>query len=67
MKFSTHPFVIDKKYANNLRNKIGVFTGATNTRKAVFLTMITTYGIVQNKRSYLAQNNITMEELFEII
>jgi hypothetical protein len=65
MKFSTHPFVIDKKYANNLRNKIGAFTGATNTRKAVFLTMVTTYGIVQNKHSYLAQNSITMEELFE--
>lgn len=25
MKFSIHPFVIDKKYAENLRNKMGTF------------------------------------------
>lgn len=65
MKFSIHPFTIDKKYANNLRNKIGTFQTVTNTRKAIFLTMITTHGVAQNKYSYLAQNNLTLDVLFE--
>jgi AAA+ ATPase superfamily predicted ATPase len=65
MKFSINQFVIDKKYAENLRNKVGAFKTATNTRKSVFLTMITTYGIAENKHRYLVQNIITMGALFE--
>lgn len=65
MKFSIHPFSIDKKYAAELRNKIGVFKSETRTRKAVFFTMITTHGVVQNQHAIgLVQNNITMDCLF---
>ena len=65
MKFSIHPYVITKKYADNLRNKIGTFKAATNTQKTVFLTLITTYGLVQNQYAYLAQNKLSMEALFK--
>ncbi len=65
MKFSIHPFTIDKKYAENLRNKIGTFQAITNTRKAIFLTLITTHGITPNKHSYLAPNKVILEDLFE--
>ncbi len=65
MKFSINPFVITKKYEENLRNKIGTFQTATQTRKAIFLTMITTYGLVQNQYAYLAQNKLSMDELFQ--
>ena len=66
MKFSINEFVIDKKYAESLRNKIGSFKTETKTRKAVFLTMITTYGIKQNEYSSgLVQNNLDMNSLFE--
>ncbi len=65
MKFSINPFVIDKKYADELRNKIGVFRSETKTRKSVFLTMITTFGIAPNSNSLgLVQNDINMEALF---
>ena len=65
MKFSINPFVIDKKYADELRNKIGVFRSETKTRKSVFLTMITTFGIAPNSNSLgLVQNDINMESLF---
>lgn len=64
MKFSIHPYTITKKYADTLRNKIGAFKEATKTRKAIFLTMLTTYGLSDNKYAYLAQNKLTMEELF---
>jgi uncharacterized protein len=57
--------VIDKKYADVLRNKIGTFKTETKTRKAVFITMITTYGLQPNSHSTgLVQNDITMKALF---
>ncbi|MBL0911859.1 MAG: AAA family ATPase [Bacteroidia bacterium] len=65
MKFSINPFTIDKRYAAELRNKIGVFRNETQTRKAVFLTMISTYGVKANEHSAgLVQNNLDMDCLF---
>jgi uncharacterized protein len=66
MKFSINPFTIDKKYDIELRNKIAAFKKETGTRKSIFLTMITTFGLQQN--SYAAgivQNSITINELFK--
>ena len=48
MKYSINPFVIDKKYGEELRNKIGTFKYETKTRKSIFLTLITTFGVQQN-------------------
>jgi AAA+ ATPase superfamily predicted ATPase len=65
MKFSINPFVIDKKYADVLRNKIGFFKKETGTRKSVFLTMITTFGIKGNPYSGgLVQSDLKMDVLF---
>jgi uncharacterized protein len=65
MKFSINSFTIDKKYADNLRNKIGSFTTQSKTRKAVFLTLVTTYGVTDNAySSQLVDNTITMDALF---
>lgn len=64
MKFSIHPFLIDKKYDEILRNKIGCFKTETKTRKSVFLTMVTTFGLQQNAYRGLVQNSILMDDLF---
>ncbi len=65
MKFSINPFTIDKKYAVELQNKVGIFKAETGTRKSVFLTMITTFGLQTNSYSAgLVQNDISMETLF---
>jgi AAA+ ATPase superfamily predicted ATPase len=65
MKFSINPFHIDKKYADELRNKIGVFKQETRTRKSVFLTIITTFGLKTNDHSAgLVQNDLSMDCLF---
>ena len=48
MKFATDEFVIDKKYAAELDNKVNVFRRETGTKKVLFLTMITTYGVRKN-------------------
>lgn len=64
MKFAMHPFTIDKKYAAELRNKLGVFKHETNTRKALFLTMITTFGTKKNLYSDDIQNELDMRIFF---
>jgi len=65
MKFSIKPFTIDKKYHTELQDKINTFRTATQTTKATFLTMITTFGITQNEYSInLVQNSVTMDDLF---
>ncbi len=65
MKFSVSPFSIDKKYAENLRNKLDSFRQTTYTKKALFLTLITTYGMAQNKYSDMVRNSLDMDVLFQ--
>jgi uncharacterized protein len=64
-KFSLDKYVITKEYSEKLRSKISIFKEATKTKKSVFLTMITTYGVEKNKNSAgIVQNEITMNDLF---
>ncbi|MEI8271072.1 MAG: ATP-binding protein [Paludibacter sp.] len=65
MKYSTDVFSIDKSYDLTLRNKIGAFRQESKTRKAVHLTMVTTYGIKQNEYAGMIQNEVVMDDLFE--
>jgi predicted AAA+ superfamily ATPase len=65
VKFSNSEFVIDAKYARDLRQKIEVFKNITKTRKNVFLTMITTFGLTENAYSIeLAAGSLTLGDLF---
>ena len=66
IKYSINPYSITKAYATTLRNKIGAFRKETKTRKALFLTMVTTFGLERNEHAAsLVQNEITMDALFE--
>ncbi|MDX2250080.1 MAG: ATP-binding protein [Bacteroidia bacterium] len=66
INYSVKTFTIDKPYADELRNKIGLFRETTGTKKSIFLTMITTYGIESNTHAAaLVQNALTMDVLFE--
>ena len=64
MKYSLSEYIIDAEYEQKLRNKKSVFIDTTNTRKAVHLTMVTTFGIKANAHSGIVQNEITLEDLF---
>jgi AAA+ ATPase superfamily predicted ATPase len=66
MKFSINAFAINKGYAEELKNKLAVFRDTTGTKKTLFLTMITTYGVTSNEyKTGLVQNDITMDVLFD--
>jgi AAA+ ATPase superfamily predicted ATPase len=64
MKFSVEEFIIDKKYDSELRNKIAVFRSETGTKKTLFLTMITTFGLQENAYSGNVPNSLNMGVLF---
>lgn len=66
MKFTTTTFTIDKKYGGELDTKVNVFKDKTKTRKTIFPTLITTYGVKANEHSIgRVQAEIIMEDLFK--
>lgn len=65
LKFSESEFIINKKYANDLRRKMEVFKEVSRTRKSVFLTFVTTFGIANNAYSReLVVQSLTLDDLF---
>jgi hypothetical protein len=65
IKFAKGPFEIDRTYDLALRGKIEVFRNETKTRKALHLTMITTYGVKPGKYAGLVQSEVNMDKLLE--
>ena len=66
IKFTPSEFIIDKKYAAELETKKRVFAEKTRTRKSIFLTMLTNFGVKKNEHFFnTVQNELTMEALFE--
>jgi hypothetical protein len=66
MKFTPKEFVINKKYAAELQNKIMVFRQATGTKKTLFTMLVTPYGVFSNEyRNQIVDAEVTMNSLFE--
>ncbi len=63
-KFSINEYTIDKDYEIELRNKIDTFRKETSTKKALHLTMITTYGVKRNTHSGIVQSEVVLDDLF---
>jgi uncharacterized protein len=65
IKFSETEFVIDKQYARDLARKRDVFRAITRTKKALFVTMVTTYGVRNNEHARgLVSQQVTLDALF---
>ncbi|MBQ8502258.1 MAG: ATP-binding protein [Bacteroides sp.] len=64
MKFSKAEYAITKNYDMSLRQKLEVFRMATNCKKSIHLTMVTTYGLTDNVYAEIVQNSIVMDNLF---
>ena len=65
-KFTKENFAVTKNYAAQLRMKKSVFSQATQTKKTIFTTLLTTFPAMQNQY-YLAEvdNEVTMDKLFK--
>ena len=64
MKFSQNEFVIDKDYDAVLRHKLSRFGSSVSHRKAIHLTMVTTYGVAHNAYWNRVQSEVIADDLF---
>jgi hypothetical protein len=64
MKYANDEYVIDQEYDKSLRNKRSAFRSETGTKKAIHITMITTYGVKRNKYSGNIKSEVTANDLF---
>jgi len=65
IKFYNEKFIITKAYLEKLRTKRAVFKAVSKTKKHVFLTLVTTFGVKKNQYSLEIDNSLTMEVLFD--
>jgi len=65
VKFSISPFMISKKYFEEMTTRMEIFRNATKTKSALHLTMIAASGLVNNEYADSIQNVITLDSLFE--
>ena len=66
MKYSLNPFEISGKYMDDMNERKELLRSSTKTRKALHLTMVTTYGIKHNAYSGMIQSEVTLDDLFEV-
>ena len=65
LKFYSGMMTLSKSYAEDLREKITLFKEITQTRKQVFLNLLTTFGLKPNEHSIgLIDKAMTMDVLF---
>jgi uncharacterized protein len=64
MKFSTGKYAITKSYADNLQHKLWTFKEETGTKKTLFLTLVTTFGLSQNEYALSVHDTLDMNALF---
>jgi hypothetical protein len=68
IKYSINKITVTKDYDAVLRHKIQSFRDATETKKSVFLTLLTTHGLTENEYSRSSiQNELTMDNLFVLV
>ena len=64
IKYYNGLYAMDQNDYDNLMNKLNRFREETRTRSGIALTMITSFGMVQNKYTSFINNQITSDALF---
>lgn len=66
IKYCNEEFVINKSYDKELREKRAIFTQKTQTKKTIFLTLISPYGIKKNAGHFeIIDVNLKLDDLFQ--
>lgn len=64
MKYSRRDYTLTHREEESLRHKVCDFQALTNSRSAIHVTLVTTYGLVQNVHAGLVQSVVSAESLF---
>ena len=65
VKYSINLYEIDRSCDLVLRNKMDLFRNETGTKKALQMTMITTYGLRNSKYNSLIGRQVVLDDLFQ--
>ena len=65
MKFASGDYVLKKRESENIDNKVLAFKMVTESPKSVYLTLVTTNGLVDNEYARKFQNVLFLDSLFE--
>jgi AAA+ ATPase superfamily predicted ATPase len=65
MKFTVEPYYLDASYDIKILQKRETFHQETATKKALHITMITSYGLEPSSYLGTIQNQITLDDLFQ--
>ncbi|MDR1825208.1 MAG: AAA family ATPase [Bifidobacteriaceae bacterium] len=63
MKYTEGEFQVDAATERALRTKVETFRQQTGTRKALHLTLVTTYGLAPGRHAGVFQRTVTMHDL----
>ena len=63
-KFSIDEFTITKTYSENLRKKVAEFIDETQTKKSVWLVMVSVFGLAKSPYNDLVQKDLNMNIFF---
>lgn len=67
IKYAEDEYLINADYEKTLRRKVDVFQRhAASPRKSLQLTMITTFGVAKGKYNGVYQNEIVLDDLFQM-
>lgn len=64
MKYAAYEYEITPKYSQELRERAAIFRSVTRTRYALHTTIITPWGVKRNANSGVADQVVTLEQLF---
>jgi hypothetical protein len=64
MKYSLHPLTLSAADDHGLQHKRMAFLAETRTRKAIHITMVTTYGLTDKGHRASVQSEVTLDDLF---
>ena len=65
MKWASEEFVIQKADNADIKNKVSALERETGTKKAIHVTMVTTYGVKHNMYYDEIQSEVVMDQLFD--
>ena len=64
MKYSLHPITLTARDDQELQNRRMAFLAETGTRKAIHITMVTSFGLAENGYRASVQSEVTLDDLF---
>jgi len=65
VKYSRDKYALTKAEYKKMTNRVEAFGQETTTRKGIHVAMITTFGLLENEYSEIAQNVVCLDDIFK--